>query len=131
MAEPLRGPLEKFVDSSYYSEEDSGTGGFEYTNFSNSPSSWRGGKFQRILNFDTEWSWVVNFTVREMYHGAIDSGVYWRELWGIAGVVWTQQGRDNSTSGKTPQQYFPQLPNSMAQIYRLITVTDILIQYND
>jgi hypothetical protein len=37
MAEQLRGSFEKFVDSPYYSEEDSGTGGFESTNFSNGP----------------------------------------------------------------------------------------------
>jgi hypothetical protein len=33
MEEQVRGPFEKFVNSPYYSEEDSGTGGFESTNF--------------------------------------------------------------------------------------------------
>jgi hypothetical protein len=35
MAEQLRGPFEKFVDSPYYSEEDGGSGGYKTTNFSN------------------------------------------------------------------------------------------------
>jgi hypothetical protein len=35
----ILGPFEKFVDSPYYSEEDSGTGGFESTNFSKVPRS--------------------------------------------------------------------------------------------